>query len=496
MNTRPEATILVLDVGLSYAKAVLFGLDGYIAARSAVSYPTQRAPGGRVEQEPEAWWNAIVRATSIVWRQAAELAGTVAAVTVTGHMHALVCTDAGRALGPALVLGDTRATAESEALVRELGDASIYGVTGARMDPSMPAAKLRWLRRRDPDRFAASTRFFGTKDYIRHLLTGDTGTDPVDATATSLYDIRSGTWSKDLAEACGVNLATLPNLERPDKVAGPLREEPARALGLTPGIPVVVGAGDDVEVLGCGVLQAGEAVEHLGTTGSILAVIPEPFGDPSMAIELYPHPIAGLWVVGGSMSSAGAAIDWAAHALGFEGRAEASVCLDDVVDADPEGPVFLPSIAGERAPTYRSNARGAWLGLSSSSTRTDLMRAAFEGVAFALNELLAHVERVAGDQRAIHLSGAEIGETWDRLRADVYGRPLTPHAPTEPTALGAMILAATAIGAYPNPVTAASDVITRANPIEPGPRAEGYARAYRRHHAWTEAMRPLWGALP
>lgn len=489
-----DPTILCLDVGLTHAKAVLFAPDGRLLARAAHAYPTHRPAADRVEQDAEDWWTAIVAACADLRRATPSAMRAVAAVGVTAHMHALVSVgDDGRALGPALVLGDRRARASAEAITAEVGERALYRITGAGMDASMPAAKLRWLRDHDPERFRATRVFLGAKDAIRHRLTGDRLTEPVDACASSLYDIRAGRWSPELLEAVGVDESRLPQVTGPEAVAGMLGRRPAAALGLRPDVPVVVGAGDDVEVLGGGLVAPGEALEHLGTTGSMLAVVDAPVDDPQMALELYPHTLTGRWLLGGSITAAGAAVAWASNLLGY-GDPGASL---SVLKAPPmgSGAVFLPGLAGERCPDRLPEACGAWVGLDLGMTRGSLMAAAYDGVAMALRRILDALERVAGRQARVVVSagGSDLDPRWLARRAAVYGRPLVLLECPEPTALGLAVVVAGGVGFYPDVPAAVKAMARRTQVVEPDPLAVESADAGRqRAAAASAALRPIW----
>ena len=223
----------------------------------------------------------------------------VEAIGVTGHMHGLVLEDRERRpLGPAFVLGDRRATAETSQVSDQLGPEAIAHATGATLDPSMPAAELRWLADHRPHVLRQAALATGPKDHIRGRLTGDRLTEPIDACATALYDIRAGRWWADMLDAVGLDTNVLPDIVPCETIAGSLLPGPAGALGVRAGVAVVVGAGDDVEVLGGGLLEPGEALEHLGDrfhpgrrgcTG----------GRSNLALELYPHVMPDRWVVGG-----------------------------------------------------------------------------------------------------------------------------------------------------------------------------------------------------
>jgi xylulokinase len=443
--------ILVFDLGLTNCKSILFSADGTILARASSSYPTDHPHPGRVEQDPLDWWRAVCIATNQLWESHPSLASRVSAVSVTGHMHALVAIGRdGPSFPRAMVLGDQRSLEEAGQITRDLSQTAIYQITGARMDASMPAAKIRWLKRNEPGAFQKSILFTGCKDYIRYLLTGDHFTDPVDACAMSMYDLNGRSWSPILIESAGASTSQLPVVASPVSVAGALQRDPAIQLGLKAGTPVVVGSGDDIEVLGNGLMQAGRSLEHLGTTGSILTCADHPIYDPEMALELYPHADPDLWVLGGSITSAGAALAWASCLLGYPNLEEAFSALQTNIYKDGDPPlVFLPHLHGERCPAWQPSSRGSWIGLTSSHSSQHLMQSAFQGTVFALRQIFDRIESLAGQQELLTVSAREDeSEAWLQLRANIYERPLGLIQSTEPTALGAMILAAVGLNIY------------------------------------------------
>jgi xylulokinase len=485
--------VLAIDVGLTNCKAVLFDFEGRIASRKAVPYETRRPAPDRVEQDPAAWWNAAVAAVRGLVTHRAARSGRVASIAVTAHMHALACLDAKlRPLGPSLILGDRRAALEADEINRELGEELVYAITGTGMDPSMPAAKIRWLWGHERDLWSDTAWFLGCKDLLRARLTGEVATEPVDACATSLYDVCRGRWSEPIAEAARAPLAALPPIRPPESIAGLLMQEAAAEFGLPAGTPVIVGAGDDVEVMGNGLLDAGASLEHLGTTGSILVVAASATPDPARALELYPHTIDGLWVLGGSMTTAGAALDWAARTLGYRSVKEASGCLRAWPSAS-NAPVFLPNLEGARSPRREPFVRGAWLGVRPDTSRTDLMLAAFEGVAHGIQAILARSEELLGAGGPITVSAGDSADpAWLQVRADVYGRPLAVLETPEPTALGLLTLATSALGIDPSPAAAVRRIVRIRETIEPRP----WESRARRLEIVDTLNRALTGAWP
>ena len=488
--------ILVFDMGLTNCKGIVFSTEGDILARATQAYPTYYPQPGLVEQNPDEWWKAICQVAGELWQLHPELAAQISVISVTGHMHALVAEGSqGRVLEQALILGDQRSIQAAEQITADLSMPAIYKITGARMDASMPAAKIRWLRLNAPKTHQDTRLFLGCKDYIRRLLTGDALTDPIDACAMSLYDLQDGGWSPELMDESGICADQLPAIVDPTQIAGTLLPGPANELGLKPGIPVVVGGGDDIEVLGNGLMTGRKSLEHLGTTGSILTVSSEPAYDPKMALELYPHAQRGLWVLGGSITTAGAAVAWASKLLGFESLDQAFATLSP---ANPtfyeDSLVFLPHLLGERSPAWQPQSRGSWIGLTTMHTGNDMMRTAFEGTVYALKHILDRIESLVGVQDLITVSAREYeNEPWLKLRANIYERPLALLRSTEPTALGAMILAAVGIGLFDSLEEAVQNIAGTDRTLSPETEtAPFYRRCYGNYQRALDTLQTYW----
>ena len=470
MNAPPNSNILVIDLGLTNCKCLVFSASGVILAFASHEYPTSFPQAGWVEQDPQDWWQVICKLTREVWNRQSGLERTIDAISVTAHMHALVCLD--HRMNPlcnAIILGDQRSLEQANTITNEVGLETIYQVTGARMDASMPAAKIRWLKETSPDIFFKTALFTGAKDYIRGRMTGDRLTDPVDACAMSLYDLHARSWSQQMCAAAGVNVAFLPEIVQPIQIAGKLISQAAQDLGLQEGIPVVTGSGDDVEVIGNGLLHPGESLEHLGTTGSILSVTGTFVSDPQKSLEIYPHIDPSKWVIGGSITTAGAAISWVKQLFDTQGKvSELFERVTPQVDTTP--PIFIPHLSGMRCPGWDPKTKGAWIGLTPIHARADLVYAVFEGVAFALKEILERIQSLTGRQLALRVaSRMDDFVNWLQTRADIYETPFSIIQSAEPTALGALMLATIGLGYHASLTEAVASLVTIKNTLAPDP---------------------------
>jgi len=488
-----SSLVLVFDIGLTRVKAALVDSDGQLFGSAAATYPTSRKNGDQAEQDPSDWWRAMVDSIRSLVSRHPNIMSRVGGLSITGHMHALLCVDGQRnPLGPALVLGDTRSKSQAERIAGELGQETIHEITGARLDASMPAAKIAWVAEHEPDLWAKTNLVLGVKDFLRMRLTGDNFTDPIDATATSLFDIRANQWSPIMLEATGIGQDRLPEVRAPESLAGELGADVAAEFGLETGLPVVVGGGDDIEVLGRGLVEHGNTLEHIGTTGSIMCVLDKPIFDPALALELYPHALPGRWVLGGAMTTAGAAIEWASQTLGYETVTQAMECL--IPDRD-HAPVFLPNLAGGRAPEWEPQARGAWVGVDVANGQGDLMYASFEGVAFGLTDILDRVVNLVGSREHVRAQGHPAQDPWLRLRAAAYNEILAV-SDVDSTAIGAAMLAAGGLGLHHDLETAVKMMAPPERLIKPA-RDQVAALSGRRSRfrAATEALSPAWNSL-
>ena len=203
--------ILTIDVGTTNCKCVIFTADGIIAGRAKASYPEHYPQPAWVEQRPEDWWSATVASVHGALSATAVEREKILAIGVTGQMHGILAVGGdGQALTPCLTLRDRRATIETKEIVDVLGLERVYEITGARLAPSLPVAKIRWIRKNQPDLYRRTRAFLPPKDYIRHSLTGNIATEVIDAAGMLLYDVHTRMWSSEMAEAAGVSLDKLP----------------------------------------------------------------------------------------------------------------------------------------------------------------------------------------------------------------------------------------------------------------------------------------------
>ncbi|MGK5440653.1 xylulokinase [Micromonospora sp. URMC 105] len=442
------------------------------------------------EVDPQAWWDAL--------RTAVDAAGglaDVAAVSIAGQQHGMVCLDeAGEVVRPALLWNDTRSADAARDLVAEAGGGAAGRRFWAEAVGSVPVAsftgtKLRWLARHEPERAARVAAVCLPHDWLTWRLAGAPGlaglrTDRGDASGTGYWSPRTGDYRLDLLEQAFGRVVAVPAVLGPAEVAGVLDPAvlgAAAGAGAAPpqsapgGIRLGPGTGDNAAAaLGVGA-GPGDVVVSIGTSGTVFSVADVPAADPGGAVAGFAD-ATGRYLPLVCTLNAARVLDAAAAMLG--------VGLDELTElalaAPPgaDGLVMVPYLEGERTPD-RPLSTGALHGLTlRTATPAHLARAAVEGMLCALADGLdALTAQGAEARRVILVGGGARSAAVRRIAPQVFGRPVVVPPPGEYVADGAARQAAwVALGGAAPPQWAVAG--TREYAAEPVPAVrERYAQA-------------------
>lgn len=488
-----QPAILTMDIGLTNCKAALWDVRGRMLHQAAQRYPTYNPQLDRSEQRLEDWWRALRKCCRAVKDQAHSQNLEIMAISPTAHMHGLVVLDANhQPLTTCWTLFDRRAQSVVPELVSILGERTAYDITGGRLEAYTPAAKIFWLKHHVPEVFHRAACFLAPKDALRVMLGGELVSDPIDAAGMLLFDLGKGCWSPALLEAVGIQTDLLPEVRLPTELAGRLSLEAARQLDLPAGIPLLTGAGDDIEALGAGIVRPGQALEHIGTTGTLIACTDRYVVDPDQAVEIYPHALQGLYLVGGATNAAGRSLDWVRRLIS-SGQGDRELPLEYADPPRNSGlPLYLPFILGERGLLWDGRATGIFLGLRESHGRAELARATYEGVAFSLREIIEGVQKLGLEIDQLISGSSPVNRDWTQLRADLYGKALHFPAAGDLTGLGAAVVGLAAVGIYPDLQTAAGQCCALAERIEPVPtHVAHYNHQWEKYQAALHLSRQL-----
>jgi xylulokinase len=445
------------------------------------------------EQDPAEWWEATQNAIGRLLTETGTNAGHIQAVGLSGQMHGLVLLDAaGRVLRPAILWNDQRASDECRLIRDTFGLEQLVAITGNDAFPGFSAPKLLWIRKHEPEIYARVRHVLLPKDYIRWKLSGAFATDQAGAGGTLLLDLRSRDWSPTILDGLDIPRDWLPDTHEGPQVTAKVSLDGAQATGLSPGIPIVGGGGDQAaQAVGVGAVSPDIFALTVGTSGVVFAPCDKPTTDPSGCAHAFPHAVPGQWHVMGVMLSAAGSLQWFRDTLApdtsFEELAEEAATVAPGAD----GLTFLPYLSGERTPHADPLARASFVGLTLSHGRGHMTRAVLEGVAFGLKDnlrLLGEAGLPAPAQ--IRASGGALkNRAWGQLLADVLGVELVTVDATEGAALGAGMLAGVGIGIWLDVQTAAKACVRIGPSIMPDiETTQSYAVAYERFRSLYPAI--------
>ena len=486
-----------IDAGTSAVKAVLVDDGQAELAQASVPLATMQPRPLWSEQAPDDWWLATRTALAQLRDAAPGAYASVAGIGLSGQMHGAVCLGVDQTpVRPAILWNDGRATAECDALNRELP--ALGTVAGIIAMPGFTAPKLRWMATHEPDSFARTRTVLLPKDYLRLQLTGELATDPSDAAGTLWLDQAAREWSPGTLDACGLTAGHMPRIVEGNAASGQLRAEVAAELGLPRGTPVAAGAGDAAAgAVGISAVDDGDAFVSLGTSGQVFVTRDRHSAAPEALVHAFAHCLPGRWFQMGCMLNGASCLAWAAQLLGTD---DIDVLLARVEREAPHpGSVqFLPYLTGERTPHNDAYARGTLFGMGPETGPADIVRAVLEGVAFSVRDC-ADALRAAGTKLngLAAIGGGSRSTLWMQVLADVLDLPVhtLPGSDRGP-AFGAARLAMMASGgatladACPPP-DAARTFIADADATDAyAPRYAQFKRLYRAlRHEYAERHR-------
>jgi len=448
--------IITVDIGTTSVRAILYNEEGAAFPAERRSNVPKYYGDGRVEQDPETWRTLLPEIIRSAAERARASAVEVAAISVTAQRSSVFPVDEfGRPLRPAIMWQDLR-TAE---LVSNLADYQkyVYGRTGITISPVFSAAKMLWLKRREPELLARARKLIGVQDYALFLLTGRFVTDETFGSRTNLLNARTRTWDPELLRLFEVDPSQLSDLVPPGSIVGGLTSEAAEACGLPSGLPVVSAGGDQqCAALGLGLFGRERAVTNTGTGSYLIGHSDEAVFDPDMRLSCNISALPGAFILEAAILTTGAIYRWFRETLwnGAQDPDDAFKAVNEAAEASEpcaNGLILIPHFLGAGAPHWDAEARGLFYNVSLNTKGGDFARAILEGIAIELKENLDLIEAVSGKVNFVSASGGlSRSPLFNRIQADALGRTIQTFPDAEATSLGAWIAGAVAMGLAPS----------------------------------------------
>lgn len=442
-----EPFVLSVDVGTTNIKAGVVDANGRVLQVAQQELPLARDENGKAEHDPYLLWNAFCTVTRQVAKDHSQRIGVL--VLSAYQLSLLAVDEQGKPLTGIITLLDTRPQQTYPHLLSRIDARELYQRTGCPPLFHYPLSKIFWLKTTHPDLFAEARWLVGAKDYLIYRLTGQWVTEASLGTATQLMNLHTLQWDEVALSLLELDEQRLPEPVEAEHVLATLPPAVCAELGVAEGCRLVPGVYDGGAVaIGIGALLGGAGAMNLGTTAMLRVAMPQPVLDADPAMRLQTCYLAcGRWFPGGAINNAGVTLRWLRdnvlhidyEAMNREGESV----------SDTAGLFFLPFLSGERNPQIGNAASGVFFGLRGYHTRGHIVRAAMEGVCFALRIVYDALRENGVTPQEMRIGGGGArSPLWMQTMANVLGVPLHVSHVDEPGLVGSAILGYTALGVY------------------------------------------------
>lgn len=487
--------LIGVDLGTSVVKTTLFNLDGVALADATREAPLHQPSPGLAEQQGDDFYGATLETIREVIDKSGAAPGAVAAIAFDGQMAGAIGIDREwQALTPWYPSAlDTRYQPYLQRMVERVGDRLLE------LNGSLPflAPRLLWWQAEQPDLYKRIYKVLILANYVAGRLAGlaadDAFIDPSYLTWVGLSDTANRAWSAELADTFELPLEKLPRIVPATSIIGQLTAAAAAACGLTAGIPLVAGAGDQVAgCLGAGLVEAGQLVDVAGTFPVLATCLDKYLADTRHKML---QPLAGPiseshWYPMMYISGGGLTHRWYRDQFAAEEKQQAAAAgqsayqlLDAQAAELPPGSaglLFIPHLVGRACPSDPP-VRGAWVGFTWTHRKAHFYRAVLESIAYDYAQALAAVRDYFPDTTFSEvrvIGGGANSALWNQIKADVLGVPYARLQREDLAALGCAIMAGHAVGIYPDMAATARRLARAVSRIEPRPAQHQYYQAY------------------
>lgn len=452
-------SLLGIDLGSSNIKGVVFDHQGSRLSEASSSYHVERIWENGAECDADEIWQSTER----VIRELAKnpLSGEIEALAISSHGETFIPVDSkGDPAGNAIMNSDNRASEELAQLLKLFGKKQLYSITGVPAHTMFAVFKIMWLKHNRPEVFVRADKFLSVGDFVLSKLGAGFYTDYSLADRTMCLDIRKRIWSEKLTQAAGLKNNQLPEIVASGSPLGNIPAPIANSLGLKDKVLLAMGGHDQpCGAFGAGAYDDRQANISAGTYECLSVVTNEPMNTRqayAYCLNSYPHVVEGKYI-NLAFFPAGFATNWIFDEFCFEdkiiaketGKSFYQYINEKIESVPPSDNYFLPYLVGTGTPYWDAQAKGALLGITPGTSRYQVIKSIYEGIAYELKLNLGNMEKIIKEIKDITISGGNSRFDFSiQLRSDIIGKRITRLDTSEAVCKGAAMLAGIALGVY------------------------------------------------
>ncbi len=490
--------VIGIDCSTTACKALAWNREGKAIAEGRATYPLLQPQANWYEQDAAQWWHSTCNAIKQLLSQIDKK--QVEAVCITHQRETFVAVDReGKAIRNAIVWMDKRSRKQVNFLAEKIGTEQINQLTGKpnAMTPSLP--KIIWLTQNEVETVTRTYKFLDVHGYLVYYLTKNFRTSLASADPMGVMDMQANTWADDLLTSLGLQKGQFAELVQPGSIIGYVNESAATATELPDGLPVIAGAGDgQCAGLGANAVGNNRAYLNLGTAIVSGIISSDYLVNPAFRTMYAPIPKSYFLetvLLGGVFT-----LNWFVEKFANDLRySNLNLSPEEILETaaaklppGADGLMLVPYWNYVMNPYWDASASGITIGWTGTHGREHLYRAILEGIAFE-QRLVGDAVMAAMAQRFseyVVMGGGSQSNLWCQIVADITGVPVVRSKTTEATCLGAGILAAVAVGWYPDIKIAASSMTGTGSRFTPNsPTQAIYEKLY------TQVYKPLFPTL-
>ena len=477
--------ILTFDIGTSLLKGGIFDASGVLRCRAEVPlHLSDREDPLMHEADANNWISALSLVTAqLELPGASGRRGRIEAVVVSGNGPTLVPVDAkGGPLDFAMTWLDRRGVEEARMIAE---------VTGRYVDPTFYLPKALWIFRNRPEVYRKTRHFCTCPEFVDLFLTG------VARTVLPSEQFTPYIWTPETIERLGMDPQKFPPFIRPGETVGEVRQEAEELLGIPAGTPVVAGGPDFVmTLLGTATVRPGRACDRAGTSEGINLCAEQVVEDSRLLC--LPHIIEGYTNISGIISTSGKALSWFKSISG-QGELDYESLFEDICQVPPgsRSLIFLPYLAGERAPLWDPYARGSFIGLTANHGRKEMTRAVVEAVGFAIRDVIEVMEENGLEIGELRVTGGQAkSPLWNQIKADITQRKILVPEVQDSELLGDACIGLFALGNHKSLAAASDSLVRIGRSFTPTPELrELYDRLFDLYRASYRGLKEVFSSL-
>ncbi len=487
-----------LDVGTTGCKIALYDDKGQNLKTYYKEYNVKRQNGEHEIDFTDVKNGVLELLTSAVKNYKIDALG----VTSFGETFAML-DENDNILAPSMLYTDSRGEKQVELLREKLGEEFLTLLTGVKPHPMYSIAKIMWLKDNMPNEFKKAKRILLGEDFIVYSLTGNAYIDYSLAARTAAFDIENKRWSEEIFSAAGIDVNLMSNTVEAGNVAGNIKPEIKKQLGIDYDIVVINGCHDQAAaMIGSGVFENGKAMDGTGT----VECIPVVFNSKPSDLNLYE---VGYSVVPFISNK------YACYALSFTGGAtlkwfrdnfaefENKTCedngknvyavLDGAVMQGPTGLLILPHFAGAATPYMDNDSKAAILGVTLETTKYDIYKALMEGTSYEILLNFNTLKSFTGEIKEIRATGGgAASDVWLQIKADILNTDIISLDCKEVGAAGTAALCGVAMDMYKDLNSAVSKMAPIKKIFKPNENNKiRYAELYSKYEKLYTSVRGL-----